>query len=194
TLFRSLSVLDANQNLLAGVTYFGARYLGTQTPASFSWAHADELGTVRARTNAAGALSESDPSGPWGEPANLQNGTSPIHFTGQLFDPETNFSYFGARYYNPALGRFLTPDWSEAPEPIPYAALENPQSLNLYSYVLNNPVTSLDRDGHVRTDDSSNLAAWAPMDEDSTMESLFGDEFGEADLGRDADIAEEAAE
>jgi len=54
----------------------------------------------------------------------------------------------GARYYNPALGRFLTPDWSATPEAVPYANLENPQSLNLYSYVLNNPVTSTDADGH----------------------------------------------
>ena len=171
-------MVDANQNLLAGETYFNGRYLGTQTPGAFVYAHADELGTVRARTNTAGALSETDLSGPWGEPTNLQNGTSQIHFAGQLFDPETNLSYFGARYYQASTGRFLTPDWSEAPEPVPYASLENPQSLNLYSYVLNNPVTSLDRDGHVRTDDSSDLAAWAPMDEGSTMESLFGDEFG----------------
>src|SRR6185437_1302207 len=65
-----------------------------------------------------------------------------------------------------------------SPRTRPLRLLENPQSLNLYSYVLNNPVTSLDRDGHVRTDDASNLAAWAPMDEGMTMESLFGDEFG----------------
>src|SRR6185437_776897 len=31
---------------------------------------------------------------------------------------------------------------------VPYANLENPQSLNLYSYVLNNPVTATDPDGH----------------------------------------------
>jgi RHS repeat-associated protein len=55
---------------------------------------------------------------------------------------------FGARYYAPSLGRFLTPDWSSSPEPIPYANLQNPQSLNLYSYVLNNPLTDTDPDGH----------------------------------------------
>lgn len=41
---------------------------------------------------------------------------------------------FGARYYNPSLGRFMTPDWSATPKPIPYASLANPQSLNLYSF------------------------------------------------------------
>jgi len=54
----------------------------------------------------------------------------------------------GARYYAPSLGRFLTSDWSEAPEPVPYANLSDLQSLNPYFYVLNNPVTSTDPDGH----------------------------------------------
>ncbi|MGH9475363.1 MAG: RHS repeat-associated core domain-containing protein [Terriglobales bacterium] len=55
---------------------------------------------------------------------------------------------FGARYYASTLGRFLTPDWSATPEATPYANLSNPQSLNLYSYVLNNPATAADPDGH----------------------------------------------
>ncbi|MGH9475962.1 MAG: RHS repeat-associated core domain-containing protein [Terriglobales bacterium] len=54
----------------------------------------------------------------------------------------------GARYYTSAVGRFLTPDWSAAPEATPYADLSNPQSLNLYGYVLNNPATATDPDGH----------------------------------------------
>jgi|SRR6185437_11634993 len=101
--------------------------------------------------------------------------------TGWISRAAASTANLGARYYQGSSGRFLTPDWSEAPEPVPYASLTNPQSLNLYSYVLNNPVTSLDRDGHVRTDDASNLAAWAPMDEGQTAESLFGDEFGSTD-------------
>ena len=54
----------------------------------------------------------------------------------------------GARYYAPSLGRFMTPDWSSSPAPVPYANLANPQSLNLYSYVLNNPASATDPDGH----------------------------------------------
>ena len=54
----------------------------------------------------------------------------------------------GARYYAPSLGRFLTSDWSEAPEPVPFANLENPQSLNPYESAGNNPVTITDPDGH----------------------------------------------
>ena len=54
-----------------------------------------------------------------------------------------------ARYYNSATGRFLSPDWdAKSDDPVPYAKLDNPQSLNLYSYVLNNPVDKADPDGH----------------------------------------------
>jgi RHS repeat-associated protein len=53
-----------------------------------------------------------------------------------------------ARYYNSATGRFLSPDWSAKVEPVPYAKLGDPQSLNLYSYVRNSPVALLDLDGH----------------------------------------------
>ena len=55
---------------------------------------------------------------------------------------------FGARYYGSSLGRFMTPDWAAKPITVPYANFGNPQSLNLYSYVTNNPLTLLDDDGH----------------------------------------------
>jgi len=46
------------------------------------------------------------------------------------------------------MGRFMSPDFSDSPEPVPYADLMNPQSLNLYSYVKNNPLSMTDPDGH----------------------------------------------
>jgi RHS repeat-associated protein len=61
---------------------------------------------------------------------------------------ETGLDYFGARYYSGAQGRFTTPDWSEKPQAIPYADLANPQTLNLYSYVVNNPLNRTDPLGH----------------------------------------------
>jgi len=42
----------------------------------------------------------------------------------------------------------MTPDWAATPTPIPYAQMGNPQTLNLYSYVQNNPITGIDPDGH----------------------------------------------
>ena len=75
-------------------------------------------------------------------------------FTGKEHDPETGNDYFGARYYSSAMGRFLTPDWAATPVPIPYAVMGNPQTLNLYSYVENNPITGTDPDGHCNKGDA----------------------------------------
>ena len=55
------------------------------------------------------------------------------------------------------MGRFLSPDWSAKIMPVPYAKLDNPQSLNLYTYALNNPLRNIDKDGHC--DSSANATA-----------------------------------
>lgn len=72
--------------------------------------------------------------------------------TGKERDAESNLDMFGARYYGSSLGRFMTPDWAEKPIDVPYAEFGNPQSLNLYSYVKNNPTTTRDPDGHCAED------------------------------------------
>ena len=70
------------------------------------------------------------------------------HFTGKERDSESGNDYFGARYYASTMGRFMSPDWSAKAEPVPYAKLDDPQSLNLYDYVRNNPLSRVDVDGH----------------------------------------------
>ena len=42
----------------------------------------------------------------------------------------------------------MSPDWASKPEAVPYSSLGDPQSLNLYSYVGNNPLSKADADGH----------------------------------------------
>ena len=69
-------------------------------------------------------------------------------FTGKERDSETGNDYFGARFYTSSFGRFMSPDWSAKVEPVPYAKLDNPQSLNLYAYAGNNPESVFDPDGH----------------------------------------------
>lgn len=68
--------------------------------------------------------------------------------TGKERDSESGNDYFDARYYSSAMGRFMSPDWSAKAEPVPYAKLDDPQSLNLYAYVRNNPLSRVDADGH----------------------------------------------
>lgn len=78
---------------------------------------------------------------------------SDVHFapsssTGKERDTESGNDYFGARYYNSTMGRFMSPDWSAKEEPVPYAKLDDPQTLNLYAYVRNHPTELVDADGH----------------------------------------------
>ena len=71
---------------------------------------------------------------------------------GKERDTESNLDMFGARYYASSMGRFMIPDWAAKPTNVPYASFGNPQSLNLYSYVNNNPTTLRDPDGHCGED------------------------------------------
>jgi RHS repeat-associated protein len=61
-------------------------------------------------------------------------------FTGQRLDSATGLYYYGARYYDPGIGRFISAD-TIVPD------FANPQSLNRYTYVLNNPLKYTDPTG-----------------------------------------------
>jgi hypothetical protein len=42
----------------------------------------------------------------------------------------------------------MSPDWSAQVEPVPYSKLDDPQTLNLYAYMMNSPLGGVDADGH----------------------------------------------
>jgi RHS repeat-associated protein len=67
---------------------------------------------------------------------------------GKERDTETGNDDFGARYYSNRFGRWLSADWSAVPVAIPYANPTNPQTLNLYSMVADDPESFADLDGH----------------------------------------------
>jgi RHS repeat-associated protein len=69
-------------------------------------------------------------------------------FTGKERDAESGLDNFGARYYASNFGRFMTPDWAARPTAVPYAVFGDPQSLNLYGYFRNDPISRVDADGH----------------------------------------------
>lgn len=71
-------------------------------------------------------------------------------FTGKERDAETGLDYFGARYYGSSMGRFMSPD----PITLTSAHQADPQQINLYSYVRNNPLIPTDPSGmNINTDD-----------------------------------------
>ena len=109
-------------------------------PAGRVYLHGDHLGSVSVVTdNDRRVLSRQDYT-PWGEARGGDITQTTLDFTGQRKDG-TGLLYYGARYYDPALGRFLSPD-SVAPDK------GNPQTRNRYSYVLNNPLKLKDPTGH----------------------------------------------
>jgi RHS repeat-associated protein len=119
-------------------------------------------------------------------------------YTGKERDTESGLDYFGARYYSSNMGRFMSPDFNAADgdlDPIPYANLYDPQSLNLYSYVQNNPLSHRDPDGH-KCDGGSvgpdgtftfHCTNDPPPNPSGTLyrlaggAAMFGEEFGPAD-------------
>jgi RHS repeat-associated protein len=112
--------------------------------------HADWLGTERSRTAVDGTRCQTSASLPYGDGVSSTGSCapSPNFFTGKGRDAETGNDYFGARYYSAAAGRWMSPDWSRDPLPIPYSNKRQPQTLNLYRYAGNNPLAEYDLDGH----------------------------------------------
>ncbi|MBS1857278.1 MAG: VCBS repeat-containing protein [Acidobacteria bacterium] len=117
------------------------RLLARVDPAGPHFLHADALGSVRVVTNASGAPVALGDFGPWGEQANFANQyANPIAFAGGRADSQTGLDYMDARYYDPQLAHFVSPDPT-----VPDAF--HPQSLNRYAYALNDPVTLADPSG-----------------------------------------------
>jgi RHS repeat-associated protein len=99
-------------------------------------------GDVAGLTDASGALAKTYRYDAFGnEVSPVATDTNPFRYAGQYYDLETNTYYNQARYYNPTTGRFLSEDSFRG-------YLDNPLSLNLYTYCGNNPVRYYDPDGH----------------------------------------------
>ncbi len=151
----------------------GGKLLGTYDADGLHFYLDDPLGTRRAQTDAAGVLEQTCVSLPYGDGLSCENPSgSPYfpstqyptehHFTGKERDAESGNDYFGARYYASSMGRFMSPD------PLPWLKwqnsggdstgkdserkkfnewIEDPQHLNMYAYVRNNPLTRTDPTG-----------------------------------------------
>jgi RHS repeat-associated protein len=111
----------------------------------FYWLHTDHLGSGRKITNTSGTVvyrGEFDPHGQalyeWHSSG--QTYLNSHKYTGYERDWATNLNYAKARTYHHNRGRFMQPD----PLGLGAADVTNPQSLNRYSYVQNDPVNFTD--------------------------------------------------
>lgn len=105
--------------------------------------HRDHQASVRFVTNASGAIVEQTRYAAYGERTNtgLQNQRA---YIGERYDPETGLIYLNARYMDPALGRFISPDdWDPTLPGV---------GTNRYAYAENDPINKSDPNGHAIAD------------------------------------------
>jgi RHS repeat-associated protein len=109
--------------------------------------HTDWLGSSRLATTWAHAVYSKEAYAPFGETYN-EAGTADRSFTGDDQDVVTGSGGTGLydflyRKHDPSAGRWVSPD------PLGWGAVDvtNPQSLNRYAYVLNDPLRSYDSSG-----------------------------------------------
>ena len=122
-----------------------ARNDSSDPTSTFAYLHADHQGSIIAVTYPGGGMVCTPDYDPFGaDAAPPPPICSPVRYAGRLVDDGTGLYDLGARYYNPAIGRFIAAD-------VTVAALERPQTWNKYAYVLNNPFGYTDPDGQAPT-------------------------------------------
>ncbi|MEW5745818.1 MAG: FG-GAP-like repeat-containing protein [Nitrospirota bacterium] len=122
--------------------FAGKDRIAFKTPANDTrFYHADHLGSSNIITKSDGTKSEEMYYYPYGA-TRVESGTTPVRhkFTGQEQDDETGLYYYGARYYDPHIGRFISPD-------VIVQDPSDPQVFNRYSYARNNPLLYTDPTG-----------------------------------------------
>lgn len=113
----------------------------------------DGLGSVRHLTDAAGAVILSRGYDAFGNVRFAAGmGSSRLGYTGELQDSVSGLVYLRARHYHPLLGRFLQRDGFDG-------FIQAPQSLNRYSYAVNNPVRFSDPGGHCAVNSNGSRSA-----------------------------------
>jgi RHS repeat-associated protein len=148
------AIMGFTTSAAPGVSNFNAvtEKVGS-TPNQFDTTYysGDQTGSTRMLTDGAGWPVSSSIYYPFGQEASTLTDNNPnrYKFTGKERDTESGLDYFGARYYGSSMGRFMSPDDGSDQD------ITNPQSLNLYSYVQNNPLTNTDPDGHTCQTNSS---------------------------------------
>lgn len=122
--------------------YLGSQRVLTVDDSQAHYCHSDHLGSSNVISDTDGKKEQRLEYYPYGK-TYVSDGTKTTNYkyTGKEEDSSTGLYFYGARYYDPDLGRFIQPDTIV---PNPY----NPQDLNRYSYCNNNPINYTDPTGH----------------------------------------------
>jgi len=168
-----LAETDSSGNWTNYILFAGQR-LARNVSGDIKYYITDHLHSTAVFADKSGSVLDDNDFYPWGGVVpGVGNTTSnnTVRFTGKYRDTESQLDYFGARYYENATGRFMSPDWAAKPVTVPYASFGDPQSLNLYSYVRNSPIVRVDANGHFDDQfntfggggDFSNIQSYAGM-------------------------------
>jgi RHS repeat-associated protein len=132
------SVSTMKKYYYAGAVRVAMR-VGSQAPL---WLLGDHLGSTSRVANNNGTPYGEKRYKAWGE-TRFDQGITPttLRYTGQRQEASLGLYYYGARWYDPELGRFIQAD-TVVSHPL------NSQSWDRYAYVLNNPVIYTDSSGH----------------------------------------------
>jgi RHS repeat-associated protein len=141
-----LTGVTTNSAFKEYIFFAGKRIARRDSSNNVDYYFADHLGTARIVTNATGTILDDSDFYPFGgeRPVTSSSGNT-YKFTGKERDPETGLDNFGARYNSSAMGRFMSVD----PVTMTLGRLSDPQELNLYAYVRNNPLNHTDPTGMV---------------------------------------------
>lgn len=101
----------------------------------------------------------------WGNVQKIKEEVAnPFLYSGEYWDSSTNLQYLRARWYDPNMGRFINEDTYEGD-------IKNPLSLNLYTYVENNPLRYVDPTGHGVYSVGTATQPYLEFDEDFVYDS-----------------------
>src|ERR1700749_573461 len=145
---RISSWLSPNNSGIEGRIYWDGQQFGYRSRDGTTYFdHQDTLGTERIRTNYGGTVGSTYRSLPWGDgyTATVNNAGADQdnnHFAGLERDAESGTEHAQFRNYASTQGRWLAPD-----SYMGSYDLSNPQSMNRYAYVLNNPLSLVDPTG-----------------------------------------------
>jgi RHS repeat-associated protein len=138
TLYLGADIEKAPDGTWTKYVHQDAKITGTGVSAVTTWIHRDHLKTIRMTTDDTGAADERSNYTPYGDRfpgMSLSKG-----FIGERHDPETGLIFLNARYYDPVLARFVSPDdWDPTLEGV---------GVNRYAYAGNDPVNRSDPNGH----------------------------------------------
>lgn len=119
--------------------------------------HSDPLGSNVVVTDRSGQVIQRTAHTPYGELRSVVDGSGQSivaeadqarHlFTGQEYEPESGLHYFGARHYDPFIGRFLSVDPLVLSDQGPKAFGDAPGSFNTHAYAFGRPTVFIDPTG-----------------------------------------------